>query len=290
MSKQFATPDAFQQALEARLRTWAAERGVSVNDLRLRFAMERLLSRLFATASPPWLLKGGYAMDLRFRPRARTTRDLDLAVASTGAGSATSRLAVVRDEVQAAAARDLSDFFEFRVGSARGEVPGAPQGGGRFSIEARMGGRTFARFRLDVGFGDATIGSPESLTGEDFLAFAGIDPARATAIAKPQQFAEKIHAYTYPWTDRTNTRVKDLVDLVLLIERGELVPTEVAAAIRVTFTARNGHSVPTMLPVPPATWADEFPAMASQAALSTNDMNSAFAVLYSHWQTHHYSK
>ena len=44
--------------------------------------MERFLARLFATpgtqgAPPAWLLKGGYAMELRMRPRARTTRDLD---------------------------------------------------------------------------------------------------------------------------------------------------------------------------------------------------------------------
>jgi hypothetical protein len=58
MSKRFATADAFRQAIEVRLRTEADRRELSVNDLRLRFVMERLLARLFAAEHPPWLLKG----------------------------------------------------------------------------------------------------------------------------------------------------------------------------------------------------------------------------------------
>lgn len=286
MSKQFATPDAFKQAIEARLRAWAESRGISINDLRLRYAMERLLARLFATTNPPWLLKGGYAMDLRYRPKARTTRDLDLTVGSPREGSVASRLAAIRDELQAAAERDMGDHLVFRVGSAKGELPGTPQGGGRYPIEAIMGGKTFARFHLDIGFGDAVIGAPESLTGEDFLAFAGIKPGHAVAIPKSQQFAEKIHAYTFPWTDRTNTRVKDLVDLVLLTERGELVPADVAAAIRATFAARKGHAVPPALSPPPTAWAGEFTAMAAQAGLSTNELDAGFRILSAYWEAH----
>lgn len=78
-----------------------------------------------------------------------------------------------------------------------------------------MAGRVFGSFHIDVGIGDALHGTPEPLRGEDLLAFAGIAPAEVLAIPKAQQFAEKIHAYTYPWTDRPNTRTKDLVDLLL---------------------------------------------------------------------------
>jgi hypothetical protein len=40
-------------------------------------------------------------------------------------------------------------------------------------------------------------------------------------IAREQQFAEKIHAYTLP-RNAANSRVKDLVDLALLIGSGGL--------------------------------------------------------------------
>jgi hypothetical protein len=54
------------------LRTVAQERGVQIQGLQLKVAIERLLARLFDGDDPPWL-KGGYAMERRFRPRARTT-------------------------------------------------------------------------------------------------------------------------------------------------------------------------------------------------------------------------
>jgi len=44
----------------------ATGRGVPLNTLRLKLVMERLLARLFAPPDPPWLLKGGYAMELRW--------------------------------------------------------------------------------------------------------------------------------------------------------------------------------------------------------------------------------
>ncbi len=55
--------------------------------LRRMVAFDRLLARLFSKQSEqerqeeqetPWLLKGGYAMELRLGYRARTTRDIDL--------------------------------------------------------------------------------------------------------------------------------------------------------------------------------------------------------------------
>ncbi len=37
MTRSYASPAAFRQALDARLRTLAAERGVQIQGLRLRF-------------------------------------------------------------------------------------------------------------------------------------------------------------------------------------------------------------------------------------------------------------
>lgn len=82
MGRRYTTAVGFRQAVEDRLRTESAKRRVPLNDLRQKLVMERLLARLFEDPNPPWLLKGGYAMDLRYRPRARTTRDLDLTARS----------------------------------------------------------------------------------------------------------------------------------------------------------------------------------------------------------------
>jgi hypothetical protein len=148
----------------------------------------------------------------------------------------------------------------------------------------------FARFHLDLGFGDPVIGAPEVLVGDDFLAFADIPPSRVRAIPKAQQFAEKIHAYTYEWTDRTNTRVKDLVDLVLLIERGELDLAAVAAALHATFAKRKSHPLPRSLTAPPDEWNRDFPAMAAQVELTTTDLRAAFEILDVYWNSHSFNQ
>lgn len=106
------------------------------------------------------------------------------------------------------------------------------------------------------------------------------------AIPKPQQFAEKAHAYTYPWGDRVNTRTKDLVDLVLLLERGTLDAAAVRAALQATFDTRGTHPLPKTLAPPPASWEADFKAMAEEAGLSTPAYLAAFSVLERFWSVH----
>lgn len=284
MAKTYANSAAFRQALETHLRTVAEQRGVQIQGLRLKLSIERLLGRLFAARNPPWLLKGGYSMELRFRPWARTTRDVDLTVAdAVPPGQLKRRLVEIHEALQTAAETKLNDFFEFVIEPARSEIQAAPGGGGVFAVIAQMDGRVFARFHLDLGFGDSVIGEVETLEGDTLLDFAGITPARAIAIPKAQQFAEKIHAYTYQWTDRENKRSRDLVDMVVLIERGNMDSTAVRRAIVETFARRSRHPLPSTLQPPPASWAAEFSTMAAEAGASAKDIAGAFEILIAFW-------
>jgi len=213
------------------------------------------------------------------RRHARTTKDVDLTIRTTDERELAERLAAIREQLQEAAELDLGDHLEFRIASAKKQLPGAPQGGASFPVDALLVGKIFGRFHIDVGFSDPVQGEPDVLTGDDILAFAGIGPARALAVPKAQQFAEKLHAYTYVWDDRENTRVKDLVDMVMLIQRGELDVAQVRSAVDETFARRNTHILPDQLKQPPMAWAAEFPAMAKQAGLSMADIEGAFDVL-----------
>ena len=76
---KYASATAFRTALEDRLKKLAQQEAVDLQRLRRQAAFDRLLCRLFAKADAPWLLKGGYAMELRIKT-ARTTRDIDLAM------------------------------------------------------------------------------------------------------------------------------------------------------------------------------------------------------------------
>jgi len=70
---KYASPDAFRQALEARLRSDFARHRIP--RLRKMIVFERFMARL----DDRWILKGGYALQLRTE-KARTTQDVDLLV------------------------------------------------------------------------------------------------------------------------------------------------------------------------------------------------------------------
>ncbi len=277
--KQYASASAFRAALESRLNGMAREEDLNLQRLRRQTAFDRLLCRLFADPDAPWLLKGGYAMELRLKT-ARTTRDLDLAMRRLPMASADwdGNLPDVLESLRQAGNLDLSDFFTFVFANATKALNGPPYGGARFPVDARLAGRTFAKFDLDVSSGDVLCEPYETLMGRDWLGFAGIANASFLAVSPEEQFAEKLHAYTLPRVGLENTRVKDLVDLALFIERIKLDSTRLPRAIRETFRRRKTHDIPSALTLPPSSWSMPFSQMAIACSLEP-DIGKQFSVV-----------
>ena len=134
------------------------------------------------------------------------------------------------------------------------------------------------RFHLDVSTGDVLREPYEVLSGRDWLGFAGIARANFPAVSPEEQFAEKLHAYTLPRVGRENTRVKDLVDFVLLIERTTLDAARLPMAIRETFQRRRTHGVPPALIPPPTSWSGPFSEMAAECGLEP-DIAKHFSIV-----------
>lgn len=294
MIGRYQTAKAFRAALEERLKQRARAEQLDPMRLRRQVAFDRLLARLFAAPDArdiPWLLKGGYTFELRLGGKARATKDLDLSIpdlrrlAPGTYDAARETSAVILDALRDAAAVNLADGFDFRVGLPMADLDAAPYGGARYPIEARLDHRTFTTFHLDVGVGDAVSAAAEWLTGPDTLGFAEIPPVQVAALAREQQFAEKVHAYTLPRGDRTNTRVKDLVDLVLLLRLGLPDLAIVKQALRATFARRATHPLPTTLPPPPIEWRAAFAELATEAALAIASIDAAFQEVAVYWQT-----
>jgi hypothetical protein len=109
----------------------------------------------------------------------------------------------------------------------------------------------------------------ETVECRNWLGFAGIESSRVRMIACEQQFAEKIHAYTLP-RNAANSRVKDLVDLALLIGSGGLDKQRILDALRLTFDRRRTHDLPAGLVPPPADWQIPFQALAEECGLATD--------------------
>src|SRR6266481_6384846 len=272
-AKRYATAAAFRRALEDRLQDIAGKENVDLQRLRRQVAFDRLLARLFQAAQPralTWVLKGGYAMELRIKA-ARTTKDIDLtmrSVFSSDEKKDDKKNLAVLEKLQEAAAFSSDDFSVYTIGEPIADLDAAPYGGARFPIEARLDGRVFVGFHLDVGIGDAVIEPLEVMEGRDWLGFAGIASPSLYLIPREQQFAEKLHAYTLPRKGAANTRVRDLVDMVLLIQSETLANHKIAEAIRVTFERRKTHSLPKTLPIPPAEWQRPYEALARECGLS----------------------
>ena len=199
-------------------------------------------------------------MELRIRA-ARTTRDIDLALRKSAATPNEWNVEVVTAMLRQAAAINLPDGFEFIIGEAALDLDAAPYGGARFTVRAQMAGRQFAQFHVDGSPGDVLREPYELLEGRDWFGFAGLPHARVPAVSPEEQFAEKLHAYTLPRNGHESTRVKDLVDLVLLTERSKLDATRLAKSICETSQRSNTYIVPSALATPPDSWSVRFSEM-----------------------------
>ena len=137
-----------------------------------------------------------------------------------------------------------------------------------------MDERIFARFHLDAGIGDVVSPPLETVVCRDWLGFDRIQPSRVRMIAREQQFAEKLHAYTLP-RNSANSRVKNLADMTLLIDSGGLDRQRVADALHLT-SERRGTRVAGEFDAAASGLADPVRALAEECRLA-GDLTAALA-------------
>lgn len=276
----YDTPQALRAALEDRLRNQSRQSAVDIERLRRRAVFERLLVRLQVGAPDRWVLKGGMALEFRVGDRARATRDLDL---------------VVRDAEEAQEVRDLlieslaadpdGDGFEFAVGQTSTlEADQAGRPGWRFTVDARLAARRFAIVRLDVVARRDEIGGTERVPLPGAMAFAGMPARDIEVVDRRQHFAEKLHALTRTYGDRPSSRVRDLLDLVLLIEGGLEADGELVARVNQVFGIRATHLLPDDIPNPPPDWTERYAVLASDLDIGAGSLETALLRLRDFWE------
>lgn len=244
-----------------------------------------MLCRLAAAQPDIWVLKGGMAVETRRPGTARSTADIDLVLRGGLVADSTSELEV-REAIAEALLADVDgDGFRFaiRTGSRlRDDACGRLAW--RFPIATLLAGRAFSSFRLDV------VARPEEVEGgteprslPDVLGFAGL-PTRTILVADlAQQYAEKLHALTRTYLTGESSRVKDLLDLVLLIDDGAAPDVRLLARVRRVFAIRGTHPIPDTLPPPPASWAEPFRLMADEIGIPVRDPLPAHHLVAGHW-------
>jgi Nucleotidyl transferase AbiEii toxin, Type IV TA system len=248
--------------------------GFDPGPLRRRFAYQRVLRRLSLDPHGGWVLKGGFLLETRLRFGARATKDLDLA-RKTADDDASAMLAT------ALTADPDNDHFTFAtVKSIALPVDERGNRAWRITIDAVLDGRTFASLLIDIvdrldEIGDAveTIRVPSPIIGLDLGA------ASILAVDIAQHAAEKFHALCLTFPDgRQNTRVKDLLDIVLLVEAELLPHPRLGDRIAAVFLIRDGENPPETLPTPPALWRLDYALLASTTGATTTDLEVAFAL------------
>jgi len=244
--RQYPSPAAFRSAIDSRLRNYARKVGVPAQVVRRQAALERLMARLARVAPGRWALKGGLALDTRLPEHASASMDMDIDHV-LGAEAA-------REDLLRAAAEDLDDHFAFAIlGSEEVQEGGRPLAL-RYRFEASVAGVAFEPLQVDVTTLAPEVWEVEPAQRPGLLSDVGLGPIDVMLVPLERQVAEKLHAYTRRYNGES-TRVRDLVDLVIIRLFETVEAQRLADEIARTFARRGTHPVPDRLPAPPADWA-----------------------------------
>lgn len=224
----------------------ARDAGVVARRMHLVVAIDRLLVRLLAAAPGRWVVKGGYANQLRRPDDARFTEDLDLKIDAA--------MEKAPELLASGFAVDLADDFSYEVAAPPASLEGPPGGGLRFVVVARLGGTEFVRFKVDVTAADVVVAELDSYLSDPVLERLGFRRSRFPVYPINQHVAEKLHALTLP-RDVENTRARDLVDLAWFIRHFTFRSDALAEACVATFERRATHPWPPVIAAAPQSWA-----------------------------------
>jgi hypothetical protein len=88
-------------------------------------------------------------------------------------------------------------------------------------------------------------------------------------IALEQHIAENVHAYTatYGPQEQHSTRIKDLIDLLLIADLATPHADRLHTSLTATFSRRERQPLPTALPPPPASWVSPYTRAAADVGL-----------------------
>ena len=277
---KYETAQALRRALEQRLLTRSQETGLALDRLRRRVVFERVIARLHSAEPGRWVLKGGMALEVRLNGRARLTKDLDL-----GLRDEVPEGEALRERLIELLASELDDDrFVFNAGPVQRLLEdGAGHVTWRTKVAAQLAGRPFGALQLDISPRIHELTQTERIALPNSLAFAGAASHEVEIIDLHRHAAEKLHGMLRVVADRENTRVRDLVDLVILIEHELLDTARLAAAVREVWAERDGAPPPSALPRLPPGWPERYERLANEHGVHTASFSTANAVLTTLW-------
>ena len=247
MTDPYQTPAAVESAIRSAAKKAARnDKSLSTQErIRLEY-FHRFLCRIFSeTPTDAWLLKGGTALLARV-PSARATSDVDLF-------NQRHSLAVALTELRRLAALDLGDFFRFEYVSHTDSLGGKQQAyteGIRVNFDVYLGVNKKDRLSVALVVKAVVTDTPETIIPSNLLPLPKLPQCKYRLYPLVDQMADKVCATLSVYNGYPSTRVKDLVDLVLLT----LTQTIDGGRIEVAITreaASRGLPFPETFTAPP---------------------------------------
>lgn len=251
---------AFRASVRDRLKTEAKKSGRPVKELQREFVLQRFLSRVFAAADSPWVLKGGTGLLIRL-PGARYSQGLDLLHPSEN-------LETAIEELKELSRGPGGDPFSFVVGDPvkmSGGVVGV-----KVKVDTYLGTTLYCPFPIDLSTELPFVAQVEHRRPRPVLEVPGVDPLpEFTLYPLPDQVADKVCAMYErhgPTATTPSSRYRDLVDLVLIVSNFELDATQTVTALTAE-SRRRSLLLPARLETPDPTWLDGYRAAARGTSL-----------------------
>jgi len=187
---------------------------INAQELRIRYALERFLTRLSRSEyRDNFVLKGGFLMGTIYNIGQRSTKDLDTVVKNLSAEQEE-----IRKALQAISIIDLSDGVSFQVSEINRTQDQRRYSGFRAKMIMQFDGeQARVNFDLDIGVGDVITPSPSNMELKLTFNEARGENEAITILAYPLQtiLAEKLETVLEKGIQ--NSRMKDFYDLRLIL-------------------------------------------------------------------------
>jgi hypothetical protein len=225
-----------------------------------------VLERATANGHPHFLIKGGVALELRLRDRARATKDIDVVLQHPDADLArTLERALTGDPYQGFSFRRKRDPLLLDNGVVNME----------FAVSYRGG--VWASIAVDIARAESSESEVEWLKAIPLSdAFGVIGPDALPCLPLRLHVAQKLHGMTLPpRPGKRNERFRDLIDL-LLMETLVADYEGLREACEAVFRNRGTHSWPPSIDLPEH-WIEPVIRLAQELSLPIADAGSAMA-------------
>jgi hypothetical protein len=174
---------------------------------------------------PAFVVKGGFALELRFRGEARASRDIDIV------------LPLEREALMDAAVEALRiewSGFAFRIKG----TPDRRDHSFKFELNSLYQNKEWATFEVELVFGSVT--DQDAIPPLDLSTFGLLQAADIPCMTAAEQIAQKLHAASDP----SENRPRDLIDIYLLDTRLRPSNADLLDQCIRTFEERATHAWP----------------------------------------------